>query len=275
MKKILISAFAVLATSSAFAANLYSNQSSNVNWGQLNAVSTSFNGTAAPSGGFWSEVQSEGGFVNTNAGSTVTGAFRLADNFTVSAGGWNVDGFKVYAYQTGSTSNPVGSGTMNIWSAGGPAGGGSIVGTATFASASDVIDTQLGTGNVFRIFNSSPGTTAPGTTRRLWEISFNASLSLSAGEYWLDYGLTAANAGTMFNPTTTHQGLRGIAGANAVQFNGTSWVGITDAGTATGAPVVAQDLPFIVSGEAVPEPATMGLLALGAAFVARRRKNSK
>jgi hypothetical protein len=238
-------------------------------------VSTSFNGTTAPGGGFWSEVQSEAGIINTSAGSTVTGAFRLADNFTVGAGGWNVDGFKVYAYQTGSAGNPVGSGTMNIWSAGGPGNGGSIVGTATFASATDVISTQLGTGNVFRIFNSSPGISPTGTTRRVWEISFTSSLSLGAGEYWIDYGLTAANAGTMFNPSTTHQGLRGIAGANALQFNGTTWVGVTDAGTVVGNPVIAQDLPFIVTGEAVPEPATMGLLALGAAFVARRRKNSK
>src|SRR5690606_18362781 len=104
----------------------------------------------------------------------------------VTGGGWNVSSFSVYAYQTGATANPFSGGTMNIWSAGGPNGGGSIVGTATYASATDTFATQLGNGNVYRIFNSNPGTSAVGTTRKVWEATFNTTLNLAAGTYWID-----------------------------------------------------------------------------------------
>lgn len=275
MKKLIFAALAVTASVASFSVNLYSNQSSNVNFAQLNAASTAANGATPPSGGFWSEVQSQAGIINTSAGSTVTGAFRLADDFTVTGGGWNVSGFKVYAYQTGSTGNPFSGGTMNIWSAAGPAGGGSIIGTATYGGATDTIATASGNGNIFRIFNSNPGVSVPGTTRRVWEVTFNFNQVLSAGTYWIDYGLVAANAGTAFNPSSTHQGLRGPLGANALQLNGT-WAQIVDTSTlgAGSGNDVNQDLPFIVTGEAVPEPATMAILGAGALALIRRRRKS-
>lgn len=293
MKRLLFLSFFAVGVSSAFAQNLYSNQSSNVNVAQLNAVSVAGNGTAAPSGGLWSECQTDGsGFANTSAGFTVTPgttatSFRLADDFTISGAAWNVTGVRVYAYQTGQTVMPFNGGSLNIWS-GAPNAGGSIVATGTFGSGNGAIqvDAAGNTASIFRVFNTTiPGTsggglTAPGTTRRVWEITFNVNASLSAGTYWIDYQLTATNAGTAFAPSTTHQGVRGVTGANAMQWNGTTWVTpINDTGQPVGGavtpPVFAQEMPFIVSGSVVPEPASMAALGLGVLAVVRRRRQKK
>ncbi len=278
MRNLTILALATVASASAFAQNLYSNQSGNVNVAALNAVTTTRSGVAAGAGTRWSEVQANGAGVqlgsNTNAGSTVTGAFRLADDFTVTGAGWNVTGFRTYAYQTGTLTSPFSGGTMNVWN--GTPGVGSIVGTATYGGASSTIvwDASGASGIVNRIFctNSPAPGTAPGTTRRVHEITWNMSQTLVAGTYWIDWGVVATNLGTAFGPTTTHQDSRGPAGANALQLNGT-WVPIFDAGNPATEPDVFQDLPFIVRGTAVPEPATMVALGLGAvAFIRRRRK---
>jgi hypothetical protein len=277
MKKTFVLACMALGASAAFAQNLYSNQSSNVNVAQLNAVATSGSGVAAPSGGFWSECQTDGsGFANTSAGFTIVGpTFRIADDFTVTGGGWNLTGLKVYAYQTGSTGLPFTGGSLNIWNARPGDAGAAIIGTGTWTGGTDTIQANATTtGNIFRVFNTTtpPPGTAPGTTRRLWENSFSLSMGLGNGTYWLDYNLTAA-AG--FAPTTTHQGLRGIPGANARQWTGAAWVDITDTGNPVGGPAVAQDMPFIITGTPVPEPASMAVLGLGALALIRKRRSKK
>jgi hypothetical protein len=276
LKRSLILALLAIGVSSAFAQNLYSNQSSNVNVAQLNAVATSGSGVAAPTGGYWSECQTDGsGFANTSAGYTIIGpTFRIADDFTVGAGGWAVTGLKVYAYQTGSTGNPYTGGNLNIWNGRPGDAGMSIIGTGTWTGGTDSIRINAGgtMGNIFRIFNTTtpPPGTAPGTTRRLWEQTFSLSMNLAAGTYWVDYQLTGPASG--FAPTSTHQGLRGPAGANARQFTG-SWVDITDTGNPVGGPAVAQDMPFIITGT-VPEPGTMAVLGIGALALLRRRKKA-
>jgi len=275
LKRSFVLALLAVGVSSAFAQNLYSNQSSNVNVAQLNAVTVSGNGVTAPTAGFWSECQTDGsGFANTNAGYTIVGpTFRLADDFTVTGANWNVTGLLVYAYQTGSTGLPFTGGNLNIWNGRPGDTGASIIGTGAWTGGTDVIRTSPSgaTGNVFRIFNTTtpPPGTAPGTTRRVWQNSFSLSMNLSAGTYWIDYQLTAS-AG--FAPGTTHQNLRGVAGANARQFTGTAWTDVVDAGNPAGGTTVAQDIPFIVQGAPVPEPATMAVLGVGALAMLRRRR---
>ena len=298
MKRTLIVIAAVSLVGSAFAQNLYSNQSANVNQVALFSSSTSASGANAPAGAFFNELQSDGAaapntVLNTSAGSSVylgtapTG-FRLADDFTITDPSWNVTGVSVFAYATGAAPGWMTGGDLNIWS-GRPGDAGSSIVWSSGALTSSQIATNLniassaGTGAHYRIFNSNPGTSAPGTTRQINEFTFSLpSLSLAAGSYWIDYQLVRTANGVIFNPNTTHRDVRGVAGANARQFIASTgvWQDVLDAGILPPAPnnlgtltSVNQDLPFYIQGEAVPEPATMTLLGLGAAaLVARRRK---
>ncbi|MCC7228936.1 MAG: PEP-CTERM sorting domain-containing protein [Fimbriimonadaceae bacterium] len=288
MRKTILLAMSLAFVSSAFGQNLYSNQSSNVNVAQLNAVSVTRSGVAAAAGSYWSECQSNGSGVqtesNTTGGFSVyllgTTSFRIADDFTVAAGGWSLTGVKVYAYQTGSTSNPFTGGDLNIWSGRPGDAGSSIVGTGTFGSVTNsitVFDSTggLSTGGVFRIFNTNspaPGT-APGTTRQIREVTFNvANLNLTGGgTYWIDYQLAVAS-GTGFSPPATYQDLRNNGTENGRQRNGTAWTDLFDAGNPATAADVLQDAPFILTGQPVPEPATIAALGLGAMALIRRRR---
>jgi hypothetical protein len=301
-RSILLVALATVA-SAAFAQNLFSNQSASVNQVALFSSSTALNGSAAPAGGFYSELQTDGApapntIANTSAGFSVhtigpTGTnFRLADDFAVTGPGWNVTGVKVYAYATGTAlaTNWLTGGNLRIWNGRPGESTSSVIFdsgalTSSQIGHSNTFTTNAGTGNHYRIFNSSPGTSAPGSTRSIREFTFNLNLNLGAGTYWIDYQLerlVGTTYSTVFNPSTTHQGVRGVAGANALQFNGTAWVSAIDAGIivpanttpAAGSADVAQEIPFVLTGQPVPEPMTMAVLALGA-LAARRKKNKK
>lgn len=292
MRKTILLAMSLAFVSSAFGQNLYSNQSSNVNVAQLNAVGLTRSGVAATAGNYWSECQSNGAGVqlesNTSAGFSVylgtgTTQFRLADDFTVAAGGWSLTGVKVYAYQTGSTSNPFIGGDLNIWNGRPGDTGSTIVGTGTFGSVSNAITVfdasgGLTSGSVFRIFNTNspaPGT-VQGTTRQVREVTFNvASLNLAGGgTFWIDYQLAITGGAAAFNPAATFQDLRNNGTENGRQFNGATglWSDMIDTGNPAAAADVLQDVPFILTGQPVPEPATIAALGLGAMALIRRRR---
>lgn len=222
--------------------------------GGLDPQATSWSGVAAPAGAQWSEVQHiepDRTLSNTSAGSTVTGAFRLADNFTVPAGqSWSISQVVAYAYQTGSppTPSPVTGATLRIWN-GSPAAGGTIIfGDTTTNRLATSTDSGL-----FRIFNTvaPPPGSAPGTTRKIWENRLDVSPAqvLGPGTYWVDFAITGA--GTKFAPTVTVHGQRGRPGDNGLQFVSPSWVPALDTGNPATAPDVPQDFPFKLVGSIV------------------------
>ena len=68
--------------------------------GNLSTGATSSNGTAAPAGFTWSEVQLGNG--TSGFSGSITNGFTVADDFTVPAGpSWNVTKVTFYAYSTG------------------------------------------------------------------------------------------------------------------------------------------------------------------------------
>jgi hypothetical protein len=282
-------ALAGVMTSSAFGVILWNNQGVGA-IPQLDAVATSWSGVAAPAGGMWSEVQHnepDRTLSNTVAGfsghfvSAVTN-FRLADNFTIGGNPWSITSVNVYGYQTGAgTVNPISSARLRIWNGRPGDAGVSMVfdGSAGVSfSSTDMIETSAGARNIFRAFNTvaPPPGTAPGTTRRVWQWSLNAGgVTLGPGSYWVDYDVTATNLGSVFFPSTTHHGTRGVAGANARQWQNTLWADATDTGNPAGSPIVAQDMPFLIDGRVVPEPGTMAVFGIGlAALLARRRRKA-
>lgn len=269
MKNLALATVAGLAAAaSASAVTLFNN-------GPLATGATTASGVAAPAGQQWSEVSartSEPGISNTVAGFSMNSAFRIADDFTVAAGGWTVNSIRVFGYVTGSAAgtNPftAAGARLQIWN-GRPGDVGSSV---IFGDTTTNRLTTSGNTDMLRIFNTTtpPPGTAPGTTRLIRFLDLNVGgLNLAAGTYWIDWGVLGT-AG--FAPSITIPGQGNRPGDNGRQFNGTTWTDMVDAGNPAAGADLIQDLPFIIDGVAIPAPGAAALLGLAGLAGARRRR---
>ena len=269
-----------LAITTAASAQLYSNAGG---YGSgaigLSTGTTTASGVAAPAGFVWSELQTEANFTNASAGfaasgGVTSGGFRVADNFTVNdSNGWNISSINFFGYVTGSAaaSNPYTATTLRIWNGRpGDVGSSVIFGSDT---TNLIAQTTVTNTNIYRIFATVvPGGTGTtqGTTRLVRQISIStAGLTLGQGTYWVDF----SNSGG-FIPAITAPGLRGggVAGNAVQQTAANTWTAISDVGLQTGAPAVAQDIPFIINGTVVPTPAAAALFGMAGLAGLRRRR---
>ena len=188
--------------------------------GNLSTGATTSNGTTAPAGFTWSEMNA----TNTTIGygNNITD-FRLADNFTVPAGTWNVTKMTFYAYSTnyaGATS-PFNDVRVRIYNGAPNAGGTVIFGDVTtnrFLSST--------TASIYRIVNATPG-----TARQVWAIEANVNVALAAGTYWVEWGVNNTTPlASNFTPPSTITGQPSPAGSNALQLAvaTNTWTAATD-----------------------------------------------
>lgn len=242
--------------------------------GPLATGAVTSSGVAAPAGFVWSEVASragEPGASNTTAGFSVLGpGFRLADNFTVTGPGWNVNSIRVFAYQTGSVANPFNGARLQIWN-GRP---GDVGSTVVFG---DLTTNRLGATsdtNIYRVFNTTvpPPGTAPGTTRLVRALDLTVGTALAAGTYWLDWSVTVSTGTSAFGPSVTIAGQGNRPGDNGRQWTGTAWADMIDAGNPATALDLIQDIPFIIDGTVVPTPGAAAVFGLAGLAGLRRRR---
>lgn len=198
--------------------------------GNLSTGATSSNGTAAPAGYTWSEVQV--GNVNAGLSASIAGGYALADNFTINCGSWNVTKFTFYAYSTGyaGATSPFTDARVQVFntdpSVGAPAPIWGDLTTNRLSASSSA--------SMYRIFNATPG-----TTREIWKIEVNVTgLNLTSGNYWVEWQVGTALASN-FCPPSTVVGSTTQPGNNAKQHTlaGNTWAAALD-GTN------AQDMPF-------------------------------
>jgi len=246
---ILLMVFAIMGTAQIAAAQvIYDN-------GPFATGSTSKNGTAAPAGKQWSEVQNDNG--NTTQSNTLAasgcqavpgGNNRCADDFTVPVGEtWTINQVTVYIIQIGATTNPVTNMNLRIWN-GRPADPTSTIvfgdtTTNRFVSSTDT--------NTLRAFNSAvPASNVPRTDLTIWEVKIAVSPAavLTAGTYWVDFQTTTTAA--QFTPLTTYVGARNVPLDNARQFTSSTglWADVVDAGNPAAAPDVRLGIPFKLDG---------------------------
>ncbi len=244
MKKSMIVTVALVAFAHGAAAQVYSNAQasglSNAPIGLESGTST-LSGVVSPAGFVWSELQPDPAlaFYNQIAGFAGSGAFRCADDFVVPSGEtWTLTDIKFYAYVTGSApgTNPYTAWTLAIHE-------NTPTGPVVFGDTTTNVMGPVTNTNIYRIFNTSPGTTAPGTTRLVREVTINAVAGkvLTAGTYVLNFANSAG-----FVPTLVKKGERTQAGWNGQQFNA-AWAPVLDTGLPAGGPAVQQDFAFIIN----------------------------
>ena len=167
---------------------------------------------------------------------SVAGGFRLAENFTVPAGGWTIDKITTYAYQTGSTTTSTFT-TLNfrIWN-GAPNAMGS---TVVFGDTTTNRMTATSFTNIYRVTE----TTLTATNRPIMAIEAGGlNLTLPAGTYWLDWQTAGTLGSGPFAPPLTTIG-QTVTG-DALQLDPTTppgtWNNLTDVGQ--------QGLPMTITG---------------------------
>lgn len=194
-----------------------------------------------------SVLQGNLGLSTLGAGHQVGADNRVADQFTVPAGGWQLGCAVFYAYQTGSTTtSTITAVNVRIWDGSPGAMGSNIVFGDT--TTNRMISTSWS--NIYRVTD----TTLTATNRPIMtQVVDLGSLNLAPGTYWIDWQSDGSLASGPWAPpisingqTTTGDAVQSIAG---------TWSALVDGGTGT-----PQGLPFLLLA-----PPGAPTLSLGAA----------
>lgn len=192
-------------------------------------------------------------------GAQTTSNNVMADDFEVGPGGLMVTGITLFSYQTGATAPSI---TGASWAIGSSA--------TTSLSASSVTVSWYDPNGHGGIFRENAGTTTD-ANRRIQRVDIDvADFFLDQGTYFLSFNLAGSLASGPWappNPTSN-----AAFGQNALQSTagGSFAQAFVDASGTVGA-----DLPFIIQGQPVPEPASMAVLGLGALALIRKRRAKK
>lgn len=171
--------------------------------------------------------------------STAT-AFRIADDFTVTAPGWTINTITFFGYQTNSTTTSTFNDVrVQIWSGAPNAGGTLVYGDTT---TNRFLSTMFS--NIYRDTETTVGNNA----RPIMATTATIGTTLTPGTYWVDFQLGGTLASGPFVPPVTVLGSNSpCAPCNAIQWNGSAWVALNDTGSAT-----QQDVRFVIDYTPVP-----------------------
>lgn len=160
---------------------------------------------------------------------------RVADDFTVTGSGWQIDSVLFYAYQLDAPIDPstITAVTLRIWD--GPPGLGNSNVIFGNNSTNRLLESQWS--GIYRVDEETQGN----DQRPIMANLVDVNTYLPPGTYWLDW----QSDGTLFSgpwaPPITINGQNTTG--NARQFLGGTWQPLVDSGTLTG-----QGLPFVLLG---------------------------
>ncbi len=214
--------------------------------GPLSTGTEAEDGTAAPGGYEFSELQYDAGDDDTNSSAGFTGNsaanYMLSDDFRIPEGEeWNLESIELFAYATNLADGcPVQS--ANIFILDHLAGENIPVNTDDY----DCAQTSL-----LRVFNSVDEPVIFNDqmmSRLIAKITFSAEgISLGEGYYSLRFQSTTMGGFNHFYPTVTVPGERSVVTENPAQQsndNGVSWIDVEDIGY--NGVIAPQDFPFVI-----------------------------
>lgn len=227
-------------------------------------------------------------FSTTGVGATVSANTSVADNFSVSADGWNLDSVTLFAFQTSQTTPSVTSIRINLWaavpfSAGSPAPVPAQLPAPILASS---LVLPAGNGSLVAHRQSTTGT---GAVRPVF--AYTVSLDglpeagvLGPGEYWLEWSFdgAASPSANVFTPLVTPR--TAAADFNARQFNALDgqpasprvWFEGREGFVSGVTEGRGFELPFVLHGTTLPAPGTAcPTVLLALAGLRRRRGNER
>ncbi|MCB1568213.1 MAG: hypothetical protein KDI69_05265 [Xanthomonadales bacterium] len=189
------------------------------------------------SGADASAVESSLGLTTFGFGHQVSSNNRVADDFTVPAGGWIINAITFYAYQTGSTTTTTFDHVnLQIWD-GVP---GQLGSNIVWGDTSTNRLSASSFSNVYRVLDTG----LTDSNRPIMANTVTVGTTLPAGTYWLDWQSGGTLASGPWAIPVTILGQTGKAGANGMQSIAGTWGALQETGTSS-----AQDLPFIIEGD--------------------------
>lgn len=202
-------------------------------------------------------------YSTTGVAATVSTATAVADDFTVPAGGWDLDALTVYAFQTSQTTASVTQVQVNLWtdtpfSAGSPAAPSTL--PQPVLAANLVLTAGTGTFTCHRQSATSTGTTRPVFA---YTVSLDALPNggrLPAGRYWIQWSFLGASSpsANVFTPLVSPRSA--VQGHNARQLNALDgnpasprvWFEGREGYVAGSSEGRAFELPFVLTGTPLP-----------------------
>ncbi len=182
-----------------------------------------------------SALQTAIGLNTYGFGNQVSAGNRVADDFTVTGGGWFIETITFFGYQTGSsTTSTFTALNLRIWNGPPNDAGSSVV-------FGDTTTNRLASSTWTNIYRSID-TDLLGSTRPIMALVATVNTFLPAGTYWLDWQAAGTLASGPWAPPITILGQTNT-GSNAWQYTSTGWAALVD-GT------FPQGLPFVIEGTA-------------------------
>lgn len=187
-----------------------------------------------------SAVQTALGNSTYGFGAQISAGNSIADDFTVTGSGWNIDEMQFFTYQTGSTTtSTINNLRIQIYNAAPNAGGTVVWGDLTTNRLTSTSWT-----NIYRVLDTDLLNTQRPIMRAVAQ--FTPAINLPAGTYWVEFQFGGTLSSGPWAPPVTILGSTAKPGANALQKTSSGWAAAIDAGANA-----QQDFPFLVMGTAV------------------------
>ena len=190
------------------------------------------------------------GMNSLGAGHQALNGNRVADDFVVSGGNWDIESIDFYAYQSNEVASTITAVNLRIWDGVPGAPGSNVV----FGDTATNLMNSTGYAGILRVTESTLGA----TNRQVAVSNVAVGISLTPGTYWLDWQSDGSGASGPWAPPIAILGQATTGNALQSLDGGVTYAALQDSGTLTD-----QGLPFVIYGATPPPPSVPTLSFYG------------